>query len=166
MMEQQDRVEVHGRVIDFIAASGLPYSQLAHPACRTSTESAAARAGAGAPGSVGAKALIVKTSSGFAMLVLPGDARLAGGVVRGMIGKFRFARAEEIAVVADGLSPGMIPPFAAPVFEAIPMLIVDERIGREAQIGFNSAHLERSVVMAGSDYMQLIQPFAVGAISE
>ena len=166
MIGQQHQVDVHGRVIDFIAASGLPHRQLAHPACRTSAESAAARAGAGAPGSVGAKALVVKTGAGFAMLVLPGDARLASDVVRGIIGKFRFARPEEVETVTDGLRPGMIPPFAAPVFEAIPTLIVDERIGREPLIGFNSAHLERSVVMTGANYMQLVQPFAVAAICE
>jgi len=55
----------------------------------------------------------------------------------------------------------MIPPFTRPLFPGLQVLLVDERIGREPLIGFNAAHLERSIVLSGSDYMSLADPTVV-----
>jgi prolyl-tRNA editing enzyme YbaK/EbsC (Cys-tRNA(Pro) deacylase) len=147
----------HRSLIAFLEGGGVPIRCLSHPPCRSSAESAAARAAAGAPGSMGAKALIVRTSTPvrFVMLVLPGEYRLCNEKVRRLLGKFRFATAEEILEVTDGLEPGMIPPFAHPVFPALGALVVDETIPSQPLIGFNAAHLERSVVMAGKDYIAI-----------
>jgi Ala-tRNA(Pro) deacylase len=160
-------IATHQRLLEFISESKVPYRLLQHPPCRTSQESAAARAAAGAPGSVGAKALIIKAAEpvDFFMVVLPGSARLANERVRALIGKFRFATSEEIAEVAGGLSPGMIPPFARPLFPRLHMLLVDMQIGAEPLIGFNAAHLERSIVLSGADYLRLAEPSAVTQVA-
>src|SRR6516225_6695570 len=99
------------QLVEFICTSNVPFRLLGHPPCRTSQESAAARAAAGVPGSAGAKALIIKSAepTGFMMAVLPGTARLCNDRVRELVGKFHFANPLEIAEVAGGLSPGMIP---------------------------------------------------------
>jgi Ala-tRNA(Pro) deacylase len=151
------------QLVEFICTSNVPFRLLGHPPCRTSQESAAARAAAGVPGSAGAKALIIKSAepTGFMMAVLPGTARLCNDRVRELVGKFHFANPLEIAEVAGGLSPGMIPPFTRPLFPGLQVLLVDERIGREPLIGFNAAHLERSIVLSGSDYMSLADPTVV-----
>ncbi len=158
---------IHDRLVQFIEASGVPYRLLRHPPCRTSAESAAARAAAGAPNSIGAKALIIKAAErgDFLMAVLPGDARLTNDSVRRLVGKFRFADPEEIALVAAGLSPGMILPFIGPVLPELDALLLDERISREPLIGFNAAHLERSIVMSGADYLTLVNPMVMMSLS-
>jgi Ala-tRNA(Pro) deacylase len=160
--------EIHQRLVRFLEQSGIPFGLLEHPPCRTSAESAAARAMAGAPGSVGAKALIVKATrpAGFVMLVLPGDERVSNENARRIVGKFRFATPDEIAGLTDGLAPGMIPPFTDPIFPKLQALIVDERVGSEPRIGFNAAELERSIVMRGSDYFGIANPTTIATIVE
>jgi Ala-tRNA(Pro) deacylase len=155
-------------LLNYIEGAGVAFRALEHPPCRTSIESAAARAAAGAPGSIGAKALILRAGAPvcFVMAVVPGTHRLRNDNVRAVIGKFRFALADEIAEATSGLEPGMIPPFGPPVFPAISRLIVDARIFDFAVIGFNAAHGGRSVVMAGAEYAKLVQHATVTDISE
>ncbi len=151
-----------------IEGAGVAFRCLAHPPCRSSVESAAARASAGAPGSIGAKALILRGAAPirFVMTVLPGMHKLRIDRVRAVIGKFRFAQTDEILEVTAGLEPGMIPPFAAPVFPAIGGLIVDELMFSFPLIGFNAAHAQRSVVMSGTEYAKLVPHATVTGISE
>jgi prolyl-tRNA editing enzyme YbaK/EbsC (Cys-tRNA(Pro) deacylase) len=155
-------------LIDHIESSGVAFRCIEHPPCRTSVESAAARASAGAPGSIGAKALMLRAAAPicFVMAVVPGTHKLRNDAVRAVIGKFRFASTVEIAEVTGGLEPGMIPPFAAPVFPSISRLIVDERILGFPLIGFNAAHGQRSVVLAGAEYAKLVPEATVTDISE
>lgn len=143
-----------GRIVD-----------LTHAPCRTSAESAAARGAAGMPDAVGAKALVTIGGTGFSMLVIPGPRRLDNARVRALIGKFRFARPEEVAEATDGLEIGTIPPFGRPVFPKVDRLIVDEAIGVAPLIGFNAARLDRSVVMPGCDYLTIALPDVVALIS-
>jgi prolyl-tRNA editing enzyme YbaK/EbsC (Cys-tRNA(Pro) deacylase) len=142
-----------------------PVRMLEHPACRTSVESAAARASAGFPDAVGAKALIVVRKDGYAMLVLPGMRRLDSKRVRGLIGKFRFARPDEVREATGGLEIGTIPPFGQPVYPLIEILIVDTRITGSEWIGFNAACLTRSAVMSGSAYLEAARPDRIEDIS-
>jgi len=149
-----------------LAASGVPYRCVDHPACRTSEESARARSVAGAPGAVGAKALVVVAKSGFALLVIPGTCRLDSRKARSVIGKFRFADADEVRAATGGLEIGTIPPFGRPVLPGIERLVVDDRIGAEADIGFNAGCLTRSIIMSGADYIGIAQPTAVTDLTE
>jgi prolyl-tRNA editing enzyme YbaK/EbsC (Cys-tRNA(Pro) deacylase) len=136
-----------------------------HPACRTSVESASARASAGFPDAIGAKALVVIGKDGYVMIVLPGMRRLDSKRARGLIGKFRFARPEEVREATGGLEIGTIPPFGKPVFPRIAKLIVDPRIIGSERIGFNAACLTRSAVMSGSAYFEAARPDRVDDIS-
>jgi len=155
-------------LLRYIEDARVIFRRLEHPPCHTSIESAAARAAAGAPGSIGAKALILRASAPicFVMAVVPGTHRLMNESMRAQIGKFRFALVDEIAEVTGGLAPGMIPPFAAPVFPAISRLIVDRRIFDFPLIGFNAAHAQNSVVLAGAEYAKLVPHAMVADISE
>jgi Ala-tRNA(Pro) deacylase len=155
-------------LLDFIDQRGVRFRCLEHPPCRSSEESAAARAAAGVPDSVGAKALIVRAAAppSFIMAVLPGTHRLQSDKLRAIIGRFRFAQPYEIAEVTGGLEPGMIPPFAAPIFPALAQLVVEESIFGLPTIGFNAAHFQRSVVMAGEHYARLVPDATVAQISK
>ena len=100
------------------------------------------------------------------MAVIPGFNRLTNSAVRAELGKFRFATPDEVAVVTNGLEPGMIPPFGPPVFPMIKALIVDDKLGHEPLIGFNAAVFEKSVVMNGSAYLSLVPNAVLLRISE
>ncbi len=155
-------------LLNYIEGTGVAFRCIEHPPCRTSVESAAARASAGAPGSIGAKALILRAAAPicFVMAVVPGTHKLRSDRVRAVIGKFRFALVDEITEVTGGLEPGMIPPFAAPVFPAIGRLIVHEPIFGLPLIGFNAAHGQRSIIMAGAEYAKLVPHAMATDISE
>lgn len=161
MSEQQH--EALRRLLD---ESGAPHRIIAHPDCRTSVESAAARAAAGAVDAIGAKALVVKPKQGFVVLVLPGMARLDSLKVRALIGKFRFARADEVHAATGGLEIGTIPPFGAPLFPDVARLIVDPGIAHAATVGFNAACLTQSIIMTGGDYLHAAKPHLLSCISE
>ncbi len=158
----------HQELVEYIRMSGVSFRCLSHPPCRSSTESAAARATAGAPGSIGAKALLVRATApiSFVMAVIPGNHRLRNDQLRALIGKFRFASIDEIVEVTDGLDPGRIPPFGDPVFPAVSRLVVDEVIFGLDLIGFNASHHERSIVMSGKDYGRLVPSSMMSIISE
>lgn len=149
----------HEALIAFLDTAGVEYRLVLHPPCRTSAESRAARDAAGAPGAVGAKALVIRRASdgSFGLLVLPGDLRLKNDAVRARHGKFRFAAPEEVAEVTDALQPGMIPPFGRPVLPGIDWVVLDPAVAGAPLIGFNSAMFTRSVVMAGSTLAMLLE---------
>lgn len=136
----------------------LPFSVFEHSPCRTSQESRAARSSAGFPDAEGAKALIcrIEQSGDFVLIVLPGTMKLDSSAVRKRIGKFRFATAEEVTMVSDGLAIGTIPPFPAPVLPGVHCLLVDERLFEFEHVGFNAAELTRSVVMTAKDYAKFV----------
>ena len=148
---------VHTRLVALLKAADIPFELLHHPACRTSAESHAARSAVGRPCAVGAKALIVRTErpDRFAMLVLPGPARLSNLAVRQQLGRFRFATSEEVAANTEGLEIGTIPPLGAPILPQIGALIVDTSLFGHEWIGFNAAMLTCSIVMKSIDYAQL-----------
>ncbi len=145
------------RLLALLADSGRSYQLLDHAECRTSEQSAAARASAGAPDAVGAKALIVKIEKGgeFVMCVLPGVARLDGKSLRKLVGGHRFATAEEVGLATNGLQPGMVPPFGKLVFPNVARLLVATSLREYHQVGFNAACLTRSIVMNTDDYLAI-----------
>jgi Ala-tRNA(Pro) deacylase len=153
------------RLLSFLHDRAVPFRLLEHPECRSADESTATRAAAGAPESVGAKALLIRTESGqLTVLVLPADRRLLSKAVRRRAGQFRFATPAELHE-ATGLEYGMVPPFGRPVFPAVSVLLVDEALLQAEVVGFNAASLTCSVVMACGDYVRVSRPDAVFAFS-
>ncbi len=144
--------------------SEVRYASFSHEPCKTSEESEAARASAGYPNVVGAKALLTKLYFGdreaFATIVLPGhhvlDKERLIAEVPGLK-KIRFATPEEMGVLA-GVVPGCMPPFATPIFPDIPLLIVAKSLQDQKTIGFNIAYLDRSVVLDALDYLSVVTP--------
>ncbi len=149
---------------DLLDQSGASYVAIDHRPCKTSEESAAARAEAGHPEVTGAKALLVKLywkdQERFATVVLPGSHSLdKQKLLAGVPGlkKMRFASPEEMAELA-GVVPGCMPPFAAPIFPNIPLLIVSSSLANFETVGFNAAFLEKSIVLPSKGYLAAVSP--------
>lgn len=148
-------------LLEFLRFSGINFKILNHPPCRSSAESAAARASQGEADAVGAKALVIKKEANdeFALIVMPGVKKLDNKAARRVIGSFRFAKPDELFTVTGGLIPGSVPPFAWPYLPGVQKVYFDESICRHKKIGFNAATLDKSVVMRSSDYVELIKGY-------
>lgn len=154
-------------LLSFLENTGKPFKVLDHEVCRTSEQSAAARASAGAPNAVGAKALVLKVekTGDFVMCVLPGPSRLDGKEVRKLIGSHRFATADEVAVATDGLQPGMVPPFGTLLFPNITRMVVAAQLREHDQVGFNAACLTQSIVISVEDYFSICGADVIATIT-
>jgi len=145
----------------------IEYRVLHHPPCHTSAESAAARARAGAPEAVGAKAILMKCDlkdgKEFITCVLPGPSRLDSQALKESlpdIRRMRFATPEEMRS-ACGVAPGCMPPFAAPIFPQISRLFIDHSLLDHEWLGFNAAQHECSIVLRAEDYARVAEPTAI-----
>jgi prolyl-tRNA editing enzyme YbaK/EbsC (Cys-tRNA(Pro) deacylase) len=145
----------------------VDYKLLSHAICRTSAESARARALAGFPNTVGAKALLLRAefveSAEYCLAVLPGNVRLDSRALNKCLAslkRFRFATVEEMFEIC-GVTPGAMPPFGNSVFPQIRRLFIDESLNDAEIVGFNAADLESSIVMRGGDYVRVAQPTAI-----
>jgi Ala-tRNA(Pro) deacylase len=159
--------EAFTRICELFDAHNIVYHVLDHPPCHTSAESAAARAKAGFPETIGAKALMVKMErqqgTEFNVLVLPGPSRLDSQALKGHFNdlkKFRFATPEEM-LDRCRVVPGCMPPFANNVFPELNNLFVDKSLLKHQWLGFNAAALERSIVVRCQDYVRVAEPNAI-----
>lgn len=148
-------------LLEFLKFSGVDFRMLSHTPCRSSEESAIARASQGEADAIGAKALVIKKESDdeFALIVMPGVKKLDNKTARKVIGNFRFAKPDELFVATGGLIPGSVPPFAWPYLPNVRNIYLDESICEYKKIGFNAATLDKSVVMKSSDYVELIKDY-------
>lgn len=154
----------YGAITKLLDDRKVTYFPVTHEPCKTSEESQIARANAGYPGVVGAKALLAKlyfkSGEQFATIVLPGNHildkdKLIAGVPD--LKKIRFATPDEMRELA-GVIPGCMPPFASPIFPGIPLLIVASAMESQSQIGFNVAYLEKSIILSAKDYLSAVTP--------
>lgn len=160
--------EAFERICKIFEARQIEYKLLKHPACRTSAESAEARAKAGVPDAIGAKALLCKMEfsnhpTEFNLLVLPGPARLNSNALKSQLPglkRFRFATSEEMFSLC-GVLPGYMPPFASNVFSELSHLYVDAMLCDYEYVGFNAASLEHSMVVRCVDYLHAASPSAL-----
>ena len=156
------------RIMQLFTANDVAFRVVEHPPCRTSEESAKARAVQG-HSVIGAKAIVVKMYwkgglSDFNVLVLPGTSKIAAKQLTERLTDlkdFRFASREELAFYTDGLEPGMMPPFGKQVFERLERLYIDATLLEQDQLGFNVADLSRSIVVGAKDYARVIEPMEV-----
>ena len=158
-------------IVHFLEEHHVDFVAITHEPCTTSEESEAARASAGYPGVIGAKALLAKlyfkTGEQFATIVLPGNHVLnKDALIAGVpdLKKMRFATPEEMRDLA-GVVPGCMPPFASPIFPRIPLLIVDTALQDVDRLGFNAAYLEKSIVLPSEQYLSAITPSFLVACS-
>lgn len=170
-------VETFARICRLLDDHRSEYHVLNHGACRTSAESAVARARAGFPEAIGAKALLLKverTTSQlgasapsnknieFNVFVLPGPARMVSQSIKNLfdVKKFRFATPDEMFERCS-VVPGCMPPFAGNVFPQLNGLFVDESLARYEWLGFNAGSLERSIVVRSEDYFRAAAPVGI-----
>lgn len=148
----------HNELVTYLQGCNAKFRIIAHPPCRTSEESAAARAAQGEPDAVGAKALVVKLQSdnSFALLVMPGTKKMDNKAARQSLGLFRFANTEELAAVTQGLVPGSVPPFGSPYLPGIKAVHLDHEIVSSTKVGFNAANLGISLVMTTAEYLRAL----------
>jgi Ala-tRNA(Pro) deacylase len=98
------------------------------------------------------------------MTVVPGDRRVDLGKVARHFGytKASFLPAEE-TVALTGCLIGAIPPFS---FQEKLRLVMDSDLAaRYREIAFNAGRLDKSIILATSDYLRIAQP-VVTAISK
>ena len=159
-------------IIQLFTERNVEFRVVEHPPCRTSEESAKARAEQGHI-VTGAKAIVVKMYwkggvSDFNVVVLPGTSKIDPKALSARLDDlkdFRFATREELATYTDGLEPGMMPPFGGQVFERLKRLYVDSNLLEQVRVGFNVADLSRSIIVGAKDYASVVEatdvfPFA------
>ncbi len=169
--------QLHEELLSFVR-DGAPSTKLIqHSASKTSDESMEARRIASGKRVTGAKALLVKidireSPDAFAVIVLPGSSKLDSKVLKRELRErirgarsFRFATTDEMAAKARGIQPGRMPPFGRPIFPDIDFLYVDSALLDHAQIGFNAADFERSIIMDTQDYVRLVTHDGIFACS-
>ena len=69
--------------------------------------------------------------------------------------RIRFATAPELLRLT-GLVPGSVPPIGRPLFDID--LYVDRSVVQNERIAFNAGSLTDSVIMAVSDYLEIVKP--------
>jgi Ala-tRNA(Pro) deacylase len=142
--------DLHARLVALLRAEGADFRLTHHDPVSTSAEAAAVR---GAELRSGAKAMLVKTRSGFLLVVLAADrrvdwkrlARHAGG--KGA----RFATDDELQA-ATGLTKGAVPPLGT-LFD-LPT-IYDESLLDVETVNFNAGTHTDSITMRRDDLIRI-----------
>lgn len=150
------------RLLAFLAESGRPHTLLEHAPATSARDAAAAR---GTPLSIGGKSLVMRADKlGFVVLVVGSDRRVDGRLLRRAlrVQRYRFAAPEELLALT-GLTPGEVPPFGRPLFDAA--LYVGEDVAARPELAFAAASRSRSVRMATADWLALATPTVVPAFT-
>ena len=151
-------MDTYTRLIAWLDERQVPYRLIDHaPEGRTERVSALR----GNTLAQAAKCLILmvklgKKTTRYVLAVIPGDARLDLGAVQALLGGTYAAFASaEVAERLAGSAAGTILPFSfAPELE----LVVDPALLEHAELYFNAARLDRSLVLSSRDYAALANP--------
>lgn len=142
---------------------GVSYRYLEHEEGTTSEEMVHIRKDYSL--SEGAKALILKTDTGFMQVVVPGDRKFQNKKLRSIakVRNIRFATPEELAEITNGILPGAVPPFGN--LFSIPVY-ADEALFSRDHIVFNCGERSASIAMKPADYRGIVQPIIADISSE
>jgi Ala-tRNA(Pro) deacylase len=142
--------EVYNKIVLLLTEKGITFTSIQHVPTYTSEESAVVR---GEPIECGAKAILIKTESGFYLIVMSAAKKIDSKKVKAVTGvkKMRFANAEELFAIT-GLVPGSVPPFGKPVLPVD--LIIDTSITQLTRVAFNAGSLQISIMMSAADYLK------------
>jgi len=145
---------VYQGLVDLFKSRHVSYKEIHHQPVVTSKEAASVRENGNLH--QGAKALVLKTKSGHALLVVPGDLRADLKVVRRHL-KDSNAKLEAIDKLPQvvGLEAGAIPPFGS--LMGLPTY-VDSRLTDNQDIVFNAGRRDRSMKLNLKEYLKLEQP--------
>ena len=141
------------RLLDLLAANGVPHRVLRHRPVRTSEEAARVR---GTPLAAGAKALVCQADDRVVLIVVPADRRLDNRAFRRQAGvrSVRMVDADRVEGLV-GAPVGAVPPFGS--LMSLPTY-ADRAVGERPEISFNAGARDISVTMAGPDYAALERP--------
>jgi Ala-tRNA(Pro) deacylase len=141
---------VHAELLALLRAEGADFRLTHHDAVTTSAEAAATR---GTELRSGAKAMLVKTRTGFVLLVLAADRKVDWKLLAPLVGGkgARFGTDEELHA-ATGLTKGAVPPLGV-LFGL--RTIYDESLLDVDSVNFNAGTKTDSVAMAREDLIRI-----------
>jgi Ala-tRNA(Pro) deacylase len=141
---------IHAKLVALLRAEGAEVQLTQHDPVTTSAEAAAVR---GTELRSGAKAMLVKTRTGFVLTVLAADRRVDWKLLAPLVGDkgARFATDEELRQ-ATGLSRGAVPPLGV-LFGL--RTIYDRSLLEIQTVNFNAATHTDSVTMARADLVRI-----------
>ncbi len=158
-------MDVFDRLVELFRAGGARFRVIEHAAEGRSDLVAAIR---GTRPAQGAKAIVcaipVDGDTRFVLAVVPGDRRLDLKAVAKLVGgrKGSFAEAP-LAEALTGCRIGAIPPVS--FNESVKLVVDGDFLERESEIAFNAGRLDRSIVIASSDYRRVVAPLT-GSIAK
>lgn len=139
---------------EYLEHVGVPYELLEHrPTFRAADEAAST----GIPPQLEAKTLVVKGTSGMALVALPASERLALKKLRPLLGdhSLRFAREREIASAFPHFDVGALPPLGALVSSP---LVMDERLFGLERVTCSAGDHRHSLVLCPADLAERLCP--------
>ena len=140
---------VHAKLVALLHAEGAEFRLAHHEPVTTSAEAAAVR---GAELRSGAKAMLVKAKTGFALVVLAADRKVDWKLLAPFVGKgARFATEEELRE-ATGLTKGAVPPLGV-LFGL--RTIYDRSLLEVETVNFNAATHTDSITMSRSELIRI-----------
>ncbi len=147
-------------IVGLLEKQNLWFETFEHEPVRTSEEAAQIRTGYSLD--QGAKALILRVKKAgnqnyFIQCVIPGSKKLDSKSLTQLLGakNIRFATAEEIATITDGIEIGGIPPFGN-LFGL--EVYVEKSLLNQEKIIFNAGDRSFSVGIRSRDYIQIVNP--------
>lgn len=173
--------ECYNTITAFLDQNETEYKTVHHEETLTSEDSARVR---GVPLSTGGKALLLKidetNQSYFCLFVVSASRKLNSKAIKKQFKKLdrpvkstRFATADELGEITNGLVPGCVPPFGKPILQKISgdddaylELYVDTSIQENEVIAFNAGSLTDSIIMSVNDYLRVSQPTGIFTFSK
>ena len=153
-------MDVVGKIKSLLEENDMWYEEFHHEPVRTSEEAAKTRPEYSL--SQGAKALILsaKLKGGerkYVMLVLPGDKRIDGKLIKKLLNakSTSFATPEQVEEITGGVKPGGVPPFGN-LFNLD--VYVDKSLAVHKKIVFNAGSRSVSIGMKYDDFLALVRP--------
>ena len=137
-------------LVALLRAERADFELVHHDAVTTSAEAAAVR---GTELRTGAKAMLVKTKTGFVLAVLPADRKVDWKLLGALVGDkgARFANDEELRA-ATGLSKGAVPPIGVPFGLRT---IYDRSLLEVESVNFNAGSHTDSIAMSRADLVRI-----------
>jgi Ala-tRNA(Pro) deacylase len=142
--------DVQARLLTLLRSEGVEFRLTHHDPVTTSAQAAAVR---GADLRSGAKAMLVKTKTGFVLAVLGADRKVDWKLLAPLVGDkgARFATDEELRR-ATGLSKGAVPPVGL-LFGL--RTIYDRSLLEVEKVNFNAGTHTDSVSMGRADLVRI-----------
>ena len=131
--------------------NNINYETASHERVYTSEEAAKVR---GVPLSTGVKSMIIRTESGFFLVLVPGDRRIDFDKIKNELGKATLASADDVFRMT-GCEVGSVHPFGN-LFGL--QIFMDRRVLDNNIVNFNAGLHEVSISMSPRDMASIINP--------